>query len=92
MEHHISLAYQKPDPKPGAPTHVLRTIDDVFQLLNPENIDRFFTDFRAGVESAVQLREAAQPIIDALPEAEREAAHMTMPSFEWTDDYKTDTQ
>jgi len=82
----FSLCFKKNKPRKKNPeTYTLKTIDDIFQLINPKNFNRFFKEFKMGMESSMLMREA---IIAIEKEKGNEVVEplMNMPQFKWIDD------
>ncbi len=78
--HAFGFKIQKKNPKPDAPTYRLETMNDLYQLVTTENVDRLFEDLK-NMFTLIALQKEA---IDAMhPNGSKE---ITMPYFEWIDD------
>lgn len=63
--------------------HKINTIQDIINIITPENIDSFLIDFRKVLESAIHLKSLGKSICDAedIPEWE-----LISEGFLWIDD------
>lgn len=85
----FGLHIQKKNPKPNAPEYNMITVQEIFDILTPENMNRFFKDFKTGMSAAVHLRQVVKEIANSIhAEAKDLSASdiMKMPSFKWIDD------
>jgi len=57
----------------------ISTIQDIFDIVTTENIDRFMTDFYKMFDSIAKLKQNLES---------QTLVNMTMPSYTWTDDGK----
>ncbi len=58
----FTVLVKKENAKENAKEYRLKTIKEIYDILNSKNVDRFLEDFRVGVKSFVLLREATQAI------------------------------
>jgi len=58
----FTVLVKKENAKENAKEYRLKTVKEIYDILNSENVDRFLEDFRVGVKSFVLLREATQAI------------------------------
>jgi hypothetical protein len=74
------------------PQYEFKTIEDIFNALTPENMNRFFKDFKTAMAASVHLRELTYLI--AKEKVKKEGVELEMkpqdaikmPSFTWIDD------
>jgi hypothetical protein len=89
----FKIGFMKKDPKPNAPEYQITTIQELFDMLTPENIDRFFEEFSLSMKTCVLARQDLfDQVLKQIP-AERvneiniQAKDLyKMPSFKWIDD------
>lgn len=58
----FTILVKKENAKENATEYRFKTVKEIYNILNSENIDRFLEDFCVGVKSFVLLREAPQAI------------------------------
>lgn len=74
------------------PAYKFKTIEEIFDALTPENMNRFFKDFKTGMSAGVHLRTITYLIAKDLAEKDgkeleaQEKDVLKMPEFNWIDD------
>lgn len=58
-------------------THEIRTIEDIFKIVDSENIERFLSDFNASLFQIVAMKKLL---------TKKEIEKLNYSVFEWTDD------
>ena len=71
----FGIAVMKKQPKPNAQSYHIKTIDDIFQIITPKNIDKFFLEFKEMMEVNMHLKTALNADGD-----------INFKSFDWIDD------
>jgi hypothetical protein len=56
----FTVLVKKENAKGNATEYRFKTVKEIYDILNSENVDRFLEDFCVGVKSFVLLREATQ--------------------------------
>lgn len=72
-------------PKPNAQEYTIRTIEELFNVVTVDNIDKFLSDIDAGIRVAVQMREAVKSIAE-LSGATISNKDIGMDRLVWIDD------
>jgi hypothetical protein len=75
------------------PKYDFKTIEEIFNALTPQNMNRFFRDFKTGISASVHMRELTFAVAKDLAEKEgidmsslKPSDVMKMPTFTWIDD------
>ena len=76
----ILINFNKENPKDNPIEYNMETIDDMFQILTEENIDRFFIEFKDVMLTIVQARTRVESNVE--PTQER----IRFKSYKWIDD------
>ena len=56
----FTVLVKKENAKDNAKEYKFKTVKEIYDILNSENVDRFLEDFCTGVKTFVLLREATQ--------------------------------
>ena len=81
----ISIKIQIPNPKPNAPVHELKTIQDIFKVVNKKNLNKFIREFKQGLQIGIFLRDITQDVADE--NGSEFGGHVfDMPFFVWIED------
>lgn len=79
----IYFKVKKKNPKLNAPEYHLRTVEDIFKMVNRENYKRFLKDFRQAIETKLALQESINAISQARTGGE---IPLKTDEFVWIDD------
>lgn len=81
----FGIKIQKKNPKPNPTTYRIETMQDMFDMLNKKNFNRFFKEFKTGMKVAVEFRELAKAVCKSQGQEVGDDI-LKMPSFTWIDD------
>lgn len=76
----FSIMIQKSNPKPNPVIYEFVTINDIFNAMTEENVDKFCKEFKQSLKVGIEFRELSK--LQGV-EAENEAQ---MPLMTWIDD------
>lgn len=81
----LRIGIMKKKPKKNPVTYELKTVGDIFNMLNDKNINKFMREFKTGMQVSIAARELMKSIVekDGVP---WDNDLMQMPSFTWIDD------
>lgn len=82
---HIMVKIQKKNPKKNAPVHELKTIQDIFNVVNEKNLNKFIREFKQGLQVGIAIRELSKTHAKA-EGVEIGNEVLQMPSFTWIED------
>ncbi len=71
---------RKKNAKPDAPKYKLETMNDLYQIVTVENVDRVFKDLKQAFTIIAMQKEVLEEI------EKGSAKQITMPYIEWIDD------
>lgn len=81
----LLIKVQKKNPKPNPKEYKLETIQDIFDMLDEKNINRFMKDFKQGMRISIAMRTLSESIGESVG-LDKNASTLKMPSFTWIDD------
>ena len=80
------IKIQKKNPKKNPKQYELKTVQDIFSILNDKNINKFMREFKKGMELGIALRELSKTLVEPIEGIEIDNNILKMPSFTWIDD------
>lgn len=84
----FSFHVTKENAKPNAPKYKIKTISELYKVVNSENVDRFLKDFSSGIKIAVHMRDAMNIIgnVQTGKNDNQVEKGIDLDSFTWIDD------
>lgn len=79
------IGIMKEKPKKNHVKYELKTVGDIFNMLNSKNINRFMREFKNGMQISIAMRELMKIEIEK-DGKEWDDDLLQLPSFTWVDD------